>query len=802
MISDDQTNEATNDFSIGELNDGADVFNSDSSMFYIQASSGAGPFMYYLNAANCINHTGTCLTKSQITAVSNPPVCTSNCYKLDTQGQFTFSRTAANIIYQMEADNVHVDILTVCRQGFADAICSSTASDTFTVTPYANFTDSTLGVLRSDFNALWSGVFGVSTDGSITIDLGGEASWQTAPSSLTTDVFALPVNNVVGYSITGISCIPGMGSTCTGSGPWTAIFAVSTAVSSHLQVGTNIPIRAVKPGDSTYNGMYPVTATGTNTISVQITGGTAPSCTTCTGDIGYAEPAFQVTTAGAKGSVEPDWQNTCPAIGDICTDGTATWTAIGDLNGQGPGFYVAHYGPPTAPIARGYSLLNTRTGRIFRGAGEYSPPNNSSTPDPSGTSYTTDGLMCVQFGYASTPPANGICPTLIPYGAFFTIHDSASTFDPTYQGISATGGGAPPSKQDYAPADVPDCLPSNANYRGEAYNSQHTYAKNDTVWDPANPRNMYICTVPGCPGSFPDTSWAGPGSNDGPIECYKRVWHVNTNIINECMERNVGTSGGCAGHEVHGYMTEWGGTYLQSHLWSEQTINGVANPGVFLLPKPGGVPGDQHGMGRNQNPTDTNPVFSSNTDVPTWTYAAAAEQFGGQGAGYGEYSAVKPDGSTTIYRFAHSFNSGVSRCFSCQNNIGAISQDGQWGLLPSDFMGTRGSNITAGAAGNGLRAMYAPNNDTAFNLNDTIFPVGNNAAGNIYEVTQPGTTGDNIPAWSSVAPNPGNTICDPTTGDANNGQNVSCAAGQVQWTNRGPSTGRSDVMLIYLLSAH
>jgi len=781
VASDDQTNPGkVNDFTISEMNDNSDVFNSDSSMFLFVASSGAGPFFRYLNYNNCVNHTGQCITNSQIATTTNPATCTANCTQIDTAATVVWAHDPARPNVAYEQKDLTVNILTICRTGYADAVCGSTAADTFTRTPYVNFADPTNGVFRSDFQVTWEGVFSVANDGSVVQAYGGEGSYQTALTN-STDTFALPVNNVAGYNITALSY--------TGTGPWTATATVSQTVSGNLQAGTLIPVRAVKPAASAYNGVWAVTSTGTHSISFQITGSTTPSCTTCTGNIGYASPAFQVTTVGTKGGSEPDWQDKCPAVGATCQDGTVVWTNIGNLNGQGPGFYVAVYHPATAAKARGYSLLNTRTGKIFRGAGEYSPPNAPGTPDPSGPAMTTDGLMCQQFGYGL--PANGICPTPIPYGAFYTLHDTGSPQDSTYVPMSATGGGALPGKQDYAPADTPDCLPTNADYQFEGYTAGHTYAKNDAVWDPANPRNMYVCQVTSCTNTplSNTTSWAGPGTSNGPIECYKRVWNVATNVINECMSRPSSTTGpdGCSGHEVHGYNTEWGGTYMSPHLWAMQTLNGVANPGGNLLPKPGGIPGDQHGTGRNENPTDTNPVVSSNTDVPAWTYANAALQFGGTGAGYGEFTAVAPDYSQKIYRFAHSYNSGVSPTFACQNNIAAISQDGRVAIIPSDFMGTRGSNTTAGQNGNGLRAMYAPAANHTFYLYDLIYPVGNNAPDNIYKATAvTGPTGSNIPNWSSVAPNPGDTVVD----------------GGVTWTNQGPSTGRCDVMLVFLLTAH
>jgi hypothetical protein len=51
----------------------------------------------------------------------------------------------------------------------------------------------------------------------------------------------------------------------------------------------------------------------------------------------------------------------------------------------------------------------------------------------------------------------------------------------------------------------------------------------------------------------------------------------------------------------------------------------------------------------------------------------------------------------TVYEFAHEYNTGSESDFSVQNNIGVVSQDGQFAAIGTDMMGTRGSAAEWGA---------------------------------------------------------------------------------------------------------
>ena len=98
---------------------------------------------------------------------------------------------------------------------------------------------------------------------------------------------------------------------------------------------------------------------------------------------------FQATTPGTSGSTEPLWSTNCPAKGNTCTgDGGVTWTNIGKVDGQGPGFDVVHFDPH-----RGCSRDNTRLAKRYRGANEGPNWPSAGTPDPAGQWTTDDAVV-------------------------------------------------------------------------------------------------------------------------------------------------------------------------------------------------------------------------------------------------------------------------------------------------------------------------------------------------------------------------------------------------------------------------
>jgi hypothetical protein len=569
---------------------------------------------------------------------------------------------------------------------------------------------------------------------------------------------------------------------------------------------------------------------------------------------GSPNKAFQATVSGTSGGSEPNWALNCPNLGNTCTDGGVTWTNIGSIKGQRPAFDLVAYSP-----IRGCSRFNTRIGTIYRGTNQGASYPSAGTPDPSGTTTTDDDTVCGEYG---TNP----CP--LPDTS--TIHDGGGEAD----GLHAT----------FTPDTVNDCIikgtcsctaATNANYLG-AWNSGTAYvaANQDTVYDPSHsPHSLYFATINSTnQAPFNNPTYWTPA--DGACDSY--IWDVNSTIVRPCMTRGSSMNGQCDGHVVHGYLNYFHGTSgissLYSHLYSKPSVAGHANPGVGTLPT-GGVPNGYHGTYLNMGTADAAPYGLSNDDVPTATYAIGPNGPGGAGnlPWYAEFTMQSVNltpcsppgnclnGGGVMYRMAHMFNTGSNPIFNLQNNVSAVSPDGQFAMITTDMMGTRGSTsadwmashgyvlgatmfptsgnpgnfdyqiITAptgnsgatepawstcqskgstctdsgvvwtnlGASCNQLRAFYAPQTLTTFSLGDTIFPLNSNSGTNLFKATQAGTTYSSLPNWN-LAPNWGNTICD----DVGHAVNQSCSAGIVQWTNIGPNDCRGDIMLVDLLSAH
>jgi hypothetical protein len=93
--------------------------------------------------------------------------------------------------------------------------------------------------------------------------------------------------------------------------------------------------------------------------------------------------------------------------------------------------------------------------------------------------------------------------------------------------------------------------------------------------------------------------------------------------------------------------------------------------------------GDDHLSWNNDDKTDKQPFATSTVTVPLGSPITAPWQ--------DEVLVFMQNG--IVHREAHTFNSGSSKFFTCQNAIGSISQDGKWFFFSSDWEGTLGTDI-------------------------------------------------------------------------------------------------------------
>jgi hypothetical protein len=678
------------------------------------------------------------------------------------------------------------------------------------------------------------------------LDNGGITIWSVVPGE-TNVLYELAADNVtVNRLVVQTAGTPA--SDCTMTTPLACTFSRTP----YVQFTSDSPVPCSAWGakssvvHSGWNGVVNVAFDGSVSLSMDGAPDWQPSTAyVATEDIilpqtnnGTKVHAFQAATSGTSVS-QPNWNVVCPSIGQTCSDGGVTWTNIGQSTGQGHAFNIVNY-----DIHRGCSRLNTLTGKVYRGTNEGSAYPSPGTPDASGDWLTDDNYICERYGI--NYPNTCTLPDRI------RLHEGGSYPDSRFVAIGPSKGSV------VGGCEIPgncSCIAATATYRhGWSATTDYKSSTKDTVFDPTgNPPSVYVALTNSGPSyggpQAPASSPAYWGLADQ--ECTTYIWQAQTAIVRPCMTGGLGSGPQCDGHGVKGYVNLFVGTAnggTVPHLLSRLSVNGGANPGIPTTVPSQGLPGAHHESYLNSGTTDQTPIGLIMTDVPTSTYTIGGNPPGSSPANlpwYAELLGVAVDGSNTVYRFAHVYNTGSNPNFNAQNNVGAISEDGQFMAVTTDMMGTRGS-ISAdwqanhaytlgatmfptagnpgnydfqatvagtssatepsswcqtascttvdggvtwtnlGASCNQLRAMYSPATNTAFSLSDTVFPTNSNVDYDLFKATQAGTTGGTLPTWSSSCGSYGQT----------------CTDGGVIWTNIGPNDCRFDAMIVDLLSAH
>lgn len=477
-----------------------------------------------------------------------------------------------------------------------------------------------------------------------------------------------------------------------------------------------------------------------------------------------------IAVTGPTGATEPNWKTGCPKVGNTCVDGGVTWQNIDNIGGQGPGFDIVVYRPPSVGIGAGSSRINARIAKIYRGT-----DNVLAT----GVINTNDNIVCTRM-------ANGgsiTYPCLLTDE--YTLHDLSQAQNGRYVIITPTGGEAANTQTNWnwgtLNGQVSNAIWSYGVGGGNGvWSSTIAYATHDVVVY-GNPGFYYTAKTTIAKGGvapISNTSWTR-------TEAYplNYILDTTTNIMNVCTDYS-----GCGGHTAQGFTEKAFGAKFKTSLYAQPTINGNLNPGTPLILNP--LPGDFHGSWRQFDVTDSSPLAIFNTDVPAYSveYNAAC---------YTEVCAVLADGSGTMNRIAHTLNTGSSQYFQDQNNIGVFSFLGDLLAWGTDVMNRRG-DTTAGNTTciNPVRGDLSPLTNTQFADGITIYPLGNNNSNYIYQavhyVGEPvggGTTGAPIPNWD--------TVCGATFV----GSNCPSLDGTVQWENIGLNSCRSDIIIGDPLSA-
>jgi hypothetical protein len=539
---------------------------------------------------------------------------------------------------------------------------------------------------------------------------------------------------------------------------------------------------------------------------------------------GIANFMFQASSGTTAGSLfEPNWTVSCPTQGSTCTDGSVTWTNIGKVSSQGPGFDVVHFDPH-----RGCSRINSRLSKLYRGTNEGVNWPGSGTADAAGQIITDDAVTCFRMGGSNCGTGGTVNLT-----DKFTLHNANQKYNSEYGSMSATGSGALNKNYAGGGGNWPEisATPNGschttipytafANWPNSLWVSGANYASGVYAASLAD-HNFYKLTT-GAYASTPDTTdpsadpanWIFAGSY-----CYTYIIDWYSNLVRPILE--IGPNFGADGHSAQGYSFDYrGGVYWSHYFYQPNCQNntggcpyvGAPNPGVRVLTV--SLPSDGHPTSRNVGTGDLQPIIDPTTSVPSWGGVGMTMVHGGgtgvggySGAGYDEEIAFLPDGSQLLYRFGHNFNTGSNPGFGIQNAIGVISKDGKMLAYTSDFMNSRGDHGTGSATCvSPLRGQYAPAGSAPVTYLDYMLPVTNNGPQNIYQAvgfwngssyvfSGSGAEGS-IPNWNSGCPSVGSyCTTDGTTATAP-------LDGTVLWKNVGPNSCRGEIGLMDVTSAH
>lgn len=547
---------------------------------------------------------------------------------------------------------------------------------------------------------------------------------------------------------------------------------------------------------------------------------------------------FQAS-AGTTSGTEPNWATGCATAGLTCPDGTVTWTNIGKVGGQGPGFDILFFDPN-----RGCSRINTRLHKMYRGHNEGSAWPASGTADPSGNLIANDAVTCFRMGGTN-------CGTggTVQFTDITTIHDSSTTLNGRYSLMEPTSANAV-SSPSYSCTSGSVLWTNFQTWPNAKFVSGNSYTAGKYVTSPVD-NNYYVLGGTGTntyttdPSADP-TNWT---KKSGICFGYYVDWYGG--MMNPSLA--LGPDFGSDGHGQQGHLYDFHGQTFWTHLLSQPNCNnntspgcnggtspscsvsvpnnnyvGAPNPGCKTLPL--GLPSDYHPSYRGSGLLDLQPLIFFTTQVPAWGGVnMQGVQGGGTGvggyccSGYLELAAVAVGGTQLLYRFGHNYCSGSNGTFSGENCIGVESQNGKEGAFGSDFMNTRGDTASGsatcgsgvGAGAGPLRGQYGPLQSRTISLNDTLYPATNNnnhysiykAVGfysgtfpsGSYITTGTGTEGTSIPNWDTLCSTPGG-YC--TSDGGNNPATSQSLDGNVLWLNLGKNSCNVSIGVMDLTSAH
>lgn len=494
---------------------------------------------------------------------------------------------------------------------------------------------------------------------------------------------------------------------------------------------------------------------------------------------------YQWTGAGGMttGATQPVWNGagcTSYAVGATCADGTGSWVDIGGVATQGPGFDIVQFSP-----ALGYSRMNTRLGKIYRGSGNSAPAGLLTTDDP---------VACTRV--LGAPCGAGVTVNLPDR---YTMHNASQQKADAYFSITATGAESNNSPGNWNSGTL-TCQNSGQTIvwagawsSGTTYINKQDVSYTDNAGSPATA--YYVATThasnlnqaPSTGGVVNTTYWT-----KSEAYCPFYIWTIATTIV-----QPTTAWGPISGHSSGGYLHSYHGGSMRAADNGHPSIqlsppNGpiTVNPGTPLLS--GSLPADTHQSYHNADAGDHQPMFTSTADVPSHPVNYTAPCYDEVCA----FANVVTGAAAATYRFAHNYGTGCNLFFPNREMIGTISPKGDFYVVGTDVMATR--NIYGGSSNGGIAAdNFCPafaSSTTTLSLNDHVYPSVGNAGNYVYQATVAGTTTGGAPNLDLGS---GTGWC----------QTLNCT---VSWTGAGRATvqaigvnnGRGDMIAIDALSAY
>lgn len=222
-----------------------------------------------------------------------------------------------------------------------------------------------------------------------------------------------------------------------------------------------------------------------------------------------------------------------------------------------------------------------------------------------------------------------------------------------------------------------------------------------------------LCTSAGCaPMSLPDeftvhevylslngkylrvgVSYCISGGCSKTSTSHPYFWEVGTTNVTRCYS---GGGANCTGHMVEGYAhiyNDVGWPHSGKRSFTDPLSYTLVNSTPTLSPMT-----DQHYSNNAADANDTHPYWVTNVQNIHKAFGGAGCNTSGNiylgctfpGPLFGEIFGITQRGN--YIRTAHTYNSGASNNFNCQETIGAVSQTGRFFAWSSDWLTTLGKD--------------------------------------------------------------------------------------------------------------